>query len=74
MLDKKSQTNNDFVLNLLVQIVNKVPNLYETSRLSYNLFNLIHISADAKQHGSPEIIRAFLFGNHLEIIKKSREN
>ena len=43
--------NNEFAKKLLLSLVKEFKTLYGKKHITYNVHNLIHLSADAKQHG-----------------------
>jgi hypothetical protein len=73
LLSEKAQHPewNAFSNNLLRDFVSKVPVLYSRDFLSYNMHSLIHLSADAKNHGPLDRISAFPYENNMQIIKRS---
>ncbi|KAE8576519.1 hypothetical protein XENTR_v10004219 [Xenopus tropicalis] len=61
---------NNYANTLLTAFVKHVGELYGKDALVYNVHALVHLSADAKLHGSLDTISAFPYENYLRTLKK----
>lgn len=60
----------DYANDLLLNFVQNMEHLYTAESVTYNLHNLIHLTADAKKFGPLDAFSAFPFENFLFKIKK----
>lgn len=61
---------NNYANTLLATFTKHVGELYGKDALVYNVHALVHLSADAKLHGSLDSISAFPYENYLRTLKK----
>ncbi|XP_077262776.1 uncharacterized protein LOC143897763 [Temnothorax americanus] len=68
--DDSCDTYYDYANDLLRNFVQNMEHLYTAESVTYNLHNLIHLAADAKNFGPLDTFSAFPFENFLFKIKK----
>lgn len=62
--------NNEYAQKLLLHFVQAFKILYSETYVTYNVYNLIHLHEDVKNHGCLDMFSAFPFENYFQEIKK----
>ncbi|KAJ7988597.1 hypothetical protein DPEC_G00325200 [Dallia pectoralis] len=63
-------TYTDYANNALVLFVQHFRKVYGNTYISYNVHNLVHLTQDAKVHGTLDCFSAFQFENFMKTLKK----
>ncbi|KAJ7991280.1 hypothetical protein DPEC_G00000540 [Dallia pectoralis] len=63
-------TYTDYANNALVLFVQHFRKVYGDTYISYNVHNLVHLTQDAKVHGTLDCFSAFKFENFMKTLKK----